>query len=127
MTDINQQTPPPEAPPPAKPKRKRPSSRASRWADACGDALSALSEIGRHLDALETAVGELRAVQEEYEEWKDNLPENLANSPLGEKLEEVCGLNIEDAAQQIRDALDEVQSTIEEAEGVDLPRGFGRD
>jgi uncharacterized protein YukE len=129
MTDINQPTPPPAAPPPPaeKPKRKRPQSRASRWADAAGDALSALSEIASHLDALETAAGELRAVQEEYEEWKDNLPENLASSPLGDKLEEVCGLEIEDAAQKIRDAIDEVQSTFEEAENIDLPRGFGRD
>jgi len=126
MTDINQPTPPPESPP-AKPKRKRPPSRASRWSEACAEALAALEQINTHINDLENAAGELRAVQEEYEEWKDNLPENLASSPLGEKLEEVCNFEIEDAAQKMRDALDEVQSTFEEADQAELPQGFGRD
>jgi len=126
MTDINQPTPPPESPP-AKPKRKRPPSRAQRWADASGAALAALQEIANHLDDLDNAASELRSVQEEYEEWKDNLPENLASSALGEKLEEVCNLEIEDAAQQVRDAVEEVQGKFEEANEIDLPQGFGRD
>jgi hypothetical protein len=113
--------------PAAPTKRKRPSSRSQRWADAAGEALAALNDITTALDAFETAVGELRSVQEEYEEWKDNLPENLASSALGEKLEEVCGLNIESAADTVRNAVKEVQSTFEEAESIELPQGFGRD
>jgi DNA repair exonuclease SbcCD ATPase subunit len=129
MTDINQPTPPPAAPPPpaAKPKRKRPLSRASRWADAAGNAQHALEEIEAKLSDLEEALSELRSVQEEYEQWKDNLPENLASSPLGEKLETVCDLQIEDAAESIRSAVDDVSNTIGEAVEAELPQGFGRD
>ena len=109
------------------PKRKKPASRSGRWADACTDALTAINDIASGLDALETACSELRSVQEEYEEWKDNLPENLQSSTLGEKLEEVCGLEIEDIANEVRQAVEEAQGKIEKAEGVDLPQGFGRD
>lgn len=77
-------------------------SRAARWADAASRALAALED--------------LKGLQEEYEEWKDNLPENLAGSALGEKLEAVCDLDIEGAID-----------TINEADGIDLPLGFGRD
>ena len=55
-------------------------------------------------------------MQKEYEEWKDNLPENLQQSPVGEKLEAVCDLDIEGAIEM-----------VSEAEGLDLPLGFGRD
>jgi len=80
-------------------KRK---SRPQRWADAAGRA--------------EEAINELVDLQQEYSDWKDNLPENLGQSVLGEKLEEVCGLDLESA-----------QSTVSEAAGIDLPRGFGKD
>ena len=58
----------------------------------------------RWRDAVET----LRELQEEYQEWLDNLPESLQSTALAEKLDEVCSLDL--------DQLD-----------VDLPRGFGRD
>lgn len=85
-----------------KPKKQKPLSRATRWTSAASDAVAALED--------------LKAVQEEFEEWKDNLPENLQNSALGEKLEEVCGFDIDGAL-----------STAQDAEGADLPQGFGRD
>ena len=88
--------------PEKKAKKARQLSRADRWAEACARAQEALSD--------------LRGLQEEYEEWKDNLPESLQSSPVGEKLEEVCNLDIESAV-----------STVDEAEGIDLPMGFGRD
>lgn len=77
-------------------------SRAVRWNAATIKAIEALEE--------------LREIQEEYETWRDNLPENLQSSPLGEKLETVCEL-----------AIAEALSTVEEANNVDLPLGFGRD
>ena len=58
----------------------------------------------RWTEAVET----LRALQSEYQEWFDNLPESLHDSTLAEKLQEVCELDLE--------ALD-----------VEVPRGFGRD
>jgi hypothetical protein len=54
------------------------------------------------------AVATLRELQEEYQAWLENLPESLQATPLAEKLEEVCALDL--------DQLD-----------IDLPRGFGRD
>lgn len=92
--------PPPETAP--KVQKAKNLSRADRWSAACAAANDALSE--------------LRSVQEEYEEWRDNLPEGLQNGPTGEKLEAVCDLDIESAVD-----------TINEAEEVDLPLGFGRD
>jgi hypothetical protein len=54
------------------------------------------------------AIATLQALQAEYQEWLDNLPESLQDTALAEKLQEVCELDLE--------ALD-----------LDLPRGFGRD
>lgn len=82
-----------------KPKRQ---SRATRWAEAAGEAIA----------ALET----LMDLQTEYEDWKDNLPENLAQSAMGEKLETVCDLDLSSALD-----------TAQEADAMDLPQGFGRD
>ncbi len=77
-------------------------SRSARWAEACSAALGAL-------EALE----ELRG---EYESWRDNPPENLQNSALGEKLQTVADFDFQSAID-----------TVTEAEGADLPLGFGRD
>lgn len=77
-------------------------SRATRWGQAAADAVHALTE--------------LQEVQQEYQEWNDNLPENLRGSALGEKLDTVCELDIEGALD-----------TVTDAESTDLPQGFGRD
>ena len=53
------------------------------------------------------ALAEFRTLQAEYEAWRDQLPESLANSRTAELLEGVCDVDL--------DALD-----------VELP-GFGRD
>ena len=54
------------------------------------------------------ALAELRTLQAEYGEWRDQLPEALADSRTAERLNEVCDVDLA--------ALD-----------VELPRGFGRD
>lgn len=77
-------------------------SRPKRWADAAGRAVAALNE--------------LYEIQQEYQETKDNVPDNLQSTPYYEKLEGVCDLDLESAI-----------ATAEEAEGIDLPQGFGRD
>lgn len=77
-------------------------SRSARWADACIAATVALQD--------------LKEIQDEYQEWLDNLPENLQASPVSEKLQTVCDLDIDGAID-----------IVGEAEGVDLPQGFGRD
>ena len=54
------------------------------------------------------ALAELRVLQAEYEAWRDQLPESLADSRTAELLEGVCDVDL--------DALD-----------VELSRAFGRD
>jgi exonuclease VII small subunit len=107
--------------------RTKPKSRQERWSDAVDNAKAVLEEMMTHMGDFENAMAELRGVQEEYEEWKDNLPENLASSTLGEKLEEVCSLDLESAHDTLQGALDEVMEQVEQGEGIDLPLGFGRD
>ena len=67
------------------PEDRRP--RPKRWADA---------------------VDQLRTLQGEYQTWRDQLPESLADSRTAKLLKGVCDVDL--------DALD-----------VELPRGFGRD
>ena len=69
------------------PRPPRPKPRPARWT---------------------AAVAELRQLQTEYEDWRDHLPESLADSRTAELLEAVCDVNL--------DGLD-----------LELPRGFGRD
>lgn len=83
----------------AKPKKE---SRSAKWVRLASEAASALEE--------------LQSLQEEFAEWRDNLPENLQQSALGEKLETVCDLDLQSAID-----------LAEEARDIDLPRGFGRD
>jgi hypothetical protein len=91
-------------------------SRTQRWINNAERASSLLEEaIG--------AIEELKGVQEEYQEWLDNLPENLQQSAVGEKLEAVTDLDIETALQSIQEA----QDILNEAAAADLPLGFGRD
>ena len=70
---------------PRTPKDRRP--RPKRWTDA---------------------VDQLRTLQAEYEAWRDQMPESLADSKTAELLDGVCDVDL--------GALD-----------VELPRGFGRD
>lgn len=80
----------------------KPPSRTQRWANAAGDAVTALTE--------------LQEIQQEFSDWKDNLPENLEYSALGKKLSAICDLD-----------LDTALDAVNEAEGADLPLDFGRD
>lgn len=116
-----------QSPTPKKAKRVKPKSRPARWNEACAAALLALEGIEAAVSAFETAVADLRGVQEEYDEWKENMPENAASSPLGEKLEAVTSIEIEELASTLEEAVNEAREKIEEAEGADLPRGWGKD
>jgi len=69
-------------------QRRQPQSREHRWF---------------------AAVTALQELQAEYQQWLENLPDSLRESPVGQKLEEVCNLDLESLAD------------------VDLPRGWGRD
>jgi hypothetical protein len=77
-------------------------SRTNRWMEAASKAVSALEELVE--------------LQEEYSEWFDNMNENLQNGATGEKLQALIDLDLSSALD-----------TAQEAEGAELPLGFGRD
>jgi hypothetical protein len=90
------------APAPKRAARPKKLSRAARWADA--------------LSRAQDGISALIDLQQEYRDWRDGLPENLESSTVAGKLDAVIDLDIEGA-----------QDMLNEAEGVDLPLGFGRD
>ena len=77
-------------------------SRRTRWDEAVAQANEGIS-------ALVELVSE-------YQDWRDNLPENLDDSPVAEKLDTVIDLGV-----------DELETIINECAEADLPLGFGRD
>lgn len=99
-------------------------SRPKRWMEAAGKAKEAIEAAREQLGEVESALDELRSIQEEYQEWKDNLPENLQQSALAEKLDQVCSLDFD---LGVEDLLNDIDTVVSEAEEVELPRGFGRD
>jgi hypothetical protein len=104
-------------------KKKESNSRTARWSRACLAAREAFDKMCAARDDFQSAISEVKSIQEEFEEWKDNLPENLQQSPLGEKLETVCGIDLEPG----EDDWSAMETAIDEAEAADLPLGFGRD
>ena len=75
-------------PPRSRRNTARPSDRARRRARNP-------SRAAQWEDAVETLI----ELQQEFQEWLDNLPENLAGSTLAQKLDTICGLDLE----QLRD------------------------
>ena len=67
---------------------------------------------------IQEGLSELENLKDEYQDWRDNLPENLDQSPTAEKLDEVIDL----LDTVIGNGMD-----IDFLEGADLPLGFGRD
>ena len=104
-------------------------SRPKRWAEAVAACMKLKDEVEAKADELATALSDLYDIQQEYQEWKDNLPENVESSALGEKLDAVCDLSLDNngCGADIMGDWDSVVSAIEEAEQIELPMGFGRD
>jgi hypothetical protein len=102
-------------------------SRPKRWREAIEKAQTELSAMQSAMESFDAACQDLDEVRQEYEEWKDNLPENLQSSNLADKLSEVADLDIESAKDGVRTAIDEAVDLLETADGLDLPQGFGRD
>jgi hypothetical protein len=98
-------------------------SRPQQWQEACADARTALEAISAAKTDLEAAFSTLLDLQGEYESWRDNLPESLTSSPVAEKLDAVMQLDLEPDI----DDTSACESALDEAEGADLPRGFGND
>jgi hypothetical protein len=77
-------------------------SRAAAWSRLAGEAAANIEE--------------LISLQAEFESAKDAQPDNLQDGPFGQKCDEICGIDLESAL-----------STLQEAEGAEVPLGFGRD
>lgn len=60
---------------------------------------------------LDVVIAELSAIQSECESWLDGLPANLEESAL---------------ADQLREAIEQLQVAIDATEEVSPPLGFGR-
>lgn len=103
----------------------RQQSRPKRWLAATNEARKALDALDAAYSELEMALGSLKEVQDEYSDWKDNLPENLSSSNLSDKLETICNLDIPDDPRDT--SYSDLDDLIGEAEGADMPMGFGRD
>lgn len=82
------------------------------------------SEISDAISEYNGAMCEVADVKAEYEEWKDNLPENLQSSNLADKLETICSIETEEVDGE---SVDEFESPLDEIENADFPLGFGRD
>lgn len=99
--------------PNTKPKKQKKLTRGERLQAAAQDVLDAA-------ETLENALEELRDVRSEYEEWHGNLPDNLQNSALGEKLQTLIDIDLDQDVSTISDVAQEILD-------ADLPLGFGRD
>lgn len=110
-----------------KPKKPKRQSRVDRWNEAATKAENVVAQMRELFGELDAALSDLDDVRSEYEEWRDNLPENLQSSALADKLNEVADLDIESPKSSLESAFDELDEIINTATGADLPRGFGRD
>ena len=94
-------------------------SRPKRWAEACAAAEKAIGDMEAARQEFQAALEDLNALREEYEEWKDNLPENLEQSPVAEKLEAIVELDFESKGDEIETAISEAADIIGEADAID--------
>ena len=69
-------------------------------------------------EALHDAASQAEELRDEYQDWRDNIPDNLDESPVAEKL---------DAAIEALEMAIEAGMAGDELDTVDPPRGFGKD
>lgn len=85
-------------------------SRAERWN-------SAVKKAGRTLEEFGTALEELKEIQEEYDQWYEALPENLASSLTGVLLEAITSCDLDGGFGALQEMI------CEELPAIDPPRG----
>jgi hypothetical protein len=110
-------------------------SRTGRWREACQEARNGLqriedakSEIETAQTEIQSAFEELQSIKEEYEEWESGLIDAARGTALEEKLQAVSYLDLEpDTDIDVDIDVSAIEAALDEAEGADLPLGFGRD
>lgn len=107
-------------------------TKAQRWQEAIDAARTAASKAENVQEQLREAKQEvvdaldaLRDMAQEFGEPYDNMSEGLQQTPFGQKCEAMQNLDLDGA--DVDDELDELVSKIDEAEGAEIPLGFGRD
>lgn len=104
-------------------------SRPQQWQASVARCRGLRQQVIDKADELAEALTELYDIQQEYQEWRDNLPESMENSATAEKLDAVLELSLDNSGcgDDVLNDWDSISSAIDEAEAVDLPLGFGRD
>lgn len=109
-------------PPKAPRARKAPTGKSARWQAAAAELRSKFDVLQAAIENFNEAREELKSVQEEYQEWYDNMPESLQQGATGEKLSAIGDIDLETEAE-----CSDLETMVDEAENADLPAGFGRD
>jgi hypothetical protein len=107
-----------------RPRKVNTNSRSYRWSAAIGQARAAIDAMEAAKSDFESAWGEIAEIRQEFQDWYDNLGDSLQQGPTGQKLDELLNTVDEDAPEIDIDAATEA---VDNAEGVDLPLGWGRD
>jgi len=79
--------------------------------------ISRAKRFDEALNKLSQAFAEFSDLKDEYQEWRDTIPQNLEGSATAEKLDEVLECS----------AFDDIENAQSELEAIELPKGFGRD
>lgn len=90
------------APPVQKAKKTKSPPKSQIWSDNCAKAREALEE--------------LEGLREEWSDIYDRMSEGLQQGPYGQKCEAMSNLDLASAIE-----------AVDEAEGLEVPLGFGRD
>lgn len=106
-------------------------TKQQRWDEAIAVARKAADEaeeiqeqLTQAKQAIVDALEDLKAMAEEFGETFDNMTEGLQQTPFGQKCEAMQQMDLEG---DVDEDLDTLLGKIDEAEGAEIPLGFGRD
>lgn len=103
--------------------------RPTRWRAAVAACQQAREKVNDAASELAAALTDLYDIQQEYQEWRDGMPENLEQSATAEKLDAILDLSLDNngCAEDVLGDWDSISTAIDDAESAELPLGFGRD
>ena len=68
-------------------------------------------DLSRVMDKIQDVLSELSSLQEEEEEYRDNMPENLQGSERYERADEACD-NLCSACDSLEEAISYIEDAI---------------
>ena len=107
-------------------------SAKDQYQDALDAWQAAMDVVQGHLNDVEGALEELKDIRSEYEDWQSNLPDNLQQSAVAEKLQTLIDIDLDHSVPSTPEPdseldLDNISEAAQEILDADLPLGFGRD